>query len=200
MKRSANATNVAQQNVLLANYLNGQSGAIEEIIAQNRSKVYGYVLSKVQNNAVADDITQETFIKVVDSLNKGKYTDDGRFMSWVLRIAHNLIIDHFRLTKRRKEVGAEDQTMELLYAKGQDYAVSVEKEIIKDETQNQLHTLVNSLPKEQREVVEMRHFMDLSYKEIAEQTGVSINTALGRMRYALINLRREANTLGLELA
>ncbi len=200
MKRSANEANVAKQNVLLANYLRGESGAIEEIISTNRSKVYGYVLSKVQNTAAADDITQETFIKVVDSLKKGKYTDDGRFMSWVLRIAHNLVIDHFRLAKRRKEVGAEDQTMEVLYSKGQDFTTNAENEIIKSETENQLQSLVKSLPKEQREVVEMRHFMDLSYKEIAEQTGVSINTALGRMRYALINLRREASTLGMEFA
>ncbi|MFI3299301.1 MAG: sigma-70 family RNA polymerase sigma factor [Rikenellaceae bacterium] len=199
MKKNANRSSEQLSGVLLKEYLEGKSGAIEQIIELHRPAVFNYVQSKVRNGAVADDITQDTFIKVIDSIKRGKYSEDGKFLSWVLRISHNMVIDYYRAGKRRKEVGAEDRTMEILFSRGGEYATNAERDIILEETGSQLKQLVDTLPEEQREVVMMRHFMNLSFKEIADQTGVSINTALGRMRYALINLRKGVDVMGLEL-
>ncbi len=183
-------------------YLGGEKNAINQIIERHRARIFGYILGMVRNRTVADDIFQETIIKVVGSLDRGKYKDDGRLISWILRVAHNQVIDYFRSGKRRCEVKAADGNIEQMLGIsgfGGEVFNGAETEMIESQTSTQIQQLVETLPAEQREVVVMRHFMDLSFSEIAEQTGVSINTALGRMRYALINLRKNVDRLGLEL-
>ncbi|MFI3287852.1 MAG: sigma-70 family RNA polymerase sigma factor [Rikenellaceae bacterium] len=185
---------------LVQNYLSGDKSAVETLIQRHSARLYNYIAGMVADRSSADDIMQETFLKAVASIERGKYNDDGRFVSWLMRIAHNQVIDYFRVNKRRREVASEDSVMEIASVRSMGYDTGAEGKIIREQTAAQLQKLVDSLPKEQREVVVMRHFMNLSFKEIAEQTGVSINTALGRMRYALKNLRKEVDTLGLELA
>ena len=148
-----------------------------------------YIRMMVKNNEVADDIYQETFIKVVRFIDDGRYTDNGKFLSWVLRIAHNQVIDHFRQAKQQHNLSESDAGYDILNTKR--FAdTTVEDRMVSEQIENDLRKLVDNLPEEQKEVVMMRYFGDLSFKEIAEQTNVSINTALGRMRYALINLRK----------
>lgn len=185
---------------LVQNYLSGDKSAVETLIQRHSARLYNYIAGMVSDRSSADDIMQETFLKAVASIERGKYNDDGRFVSWLMRIAHNQVIDYFRVNKRRREVASEDSVMEIASVRSMGYDTGAEGKIIREQTAAQLQKLVDSLPQEQREVVVMRHFMNLSFKEIAEQTGVSINTALGRMRYALKNLRKEVDTLGLELA
>lgn len=184
---------------LVFNYLSGEKGAIDIILERHRLRTFNYIAAMVGDKSAADDILQETYLKAVKSIEKGKYTDDGKFISWLLRIAHNQVIDYFRVNKRRKEFASEDTTMDILSARSGEFDRGAEGKIIRDQTAKQIQQLVDTLPEEQREVVVMRHFMNLSFKEIADQTGVSINTALGRMRYALKNLRKGVDTLGLEL-
>ncbi len=174
---------------LIKAYYNGDDSAISELFAQYESKIYNYILLVTKNDIVADDIYQDLFIKVSQSLKKGKYVDNGKFMSWVLRIAHNQIIDHYRVLKQRKGISIEEQGSSI---EGDQVSpeISIEDKMIAEQVQIDVRRLVDSLPMEQREVVIMRHYLDMSFKDIAEQTGVSINTALGRMRYALINLRK----------
>lgn len=174
---------------LLKNYTSGQQTAIDTLIDRHRKRVYNYIFMMVKDPATTEDILQETFIKVVSTIEKGKYVDNGRFISWVLRIAHNIVIDYFRSSKNMKTVTSDDVGYDILATSGISTA-SIDEEIMSDQVADQVRKLVDHLPVEQREVVVLRHFMDLSFKEIAEQTGVSINTALGRMRYALINLRK----------
>lgn len=143
----------------------------------------------IRNHQLAEDLFQETFIKVIQSLRSGKYRDNGRFLSWVIRIAHNLIIDHFRKEKQMNAISNDESEVDLLNNKklAED---NIEDILVHNQIRNEVRALVNALPNDQREVVLLRHYGGLSFKEIAEQTGVSINTALGRMRYALINLRK----------
>jgi RNA polymerase sigma-70 factor (ECF subfamily) len=151
--------------------------------------VYTYILLTIKNQPLAEDLFQETFIKVIQSLRSGKYKDNGRFLSWVIRIAHNLIIDHFRKEKQMNSVSNDDSEVDLFNSR-KFSDKNVEEEIVSSQIQAELRGLINQLPSDQREVVLLRHYGELSFKEIAEQTNVSINTALGRMRYALINLRK----------
>lgn len=182
-------TEVRSDQVLLKAYVNGNKAVIETLIERHRGKVYNYILMMVKNSHLADDIFQETFIKVIASLDRGKYSETGKFISWVLRIAHNQIIDYFRSKKQVGQVTSDDVGFDLL--NNSKYSEpNVEDEIIKEQIEMDVRRLVDFLPLEQREVVILRHYMNLSFKEIAEQTEVSINTALGRMRYALINLRK----------
>lgn len=175
--------------MLLDSYLGGNSEAIEMLIERHRRKVYNYILMMVKNRSLADDIFQDTFIKVIQSIERGKYADNGKFVSWVLRIAHNQIIDHFRSLKSGVHVTSDDVGYDILnqskFSQG-----NFEDVLMQSQTALQVRGLVDLLPEEQREVVMLRHFVGMSFKEIAEQTNVSINTALGRMRYALINLRK----------
>ncbi len=174
---------------LVQAYIKGDPSAIETLITRHRSKVYTYILLTIKNQQLAEDLFQETFIKVIQSLRGGKYKDNGRFLSWVIRIAHNLIIDHFRKEKQMNSVSNDDTEVDLLNSK-KFSDKNIEEIIVSSQIKSELRTLINELPADQREVVLLRHYGELSFKEIADQTGVSINTALGRMRYALINLRK----------
>lgn len=174
---------------LVKAFLNGDESCIETLISRHRTKVYTYIFLTLKNHALAEDLFQETFIKVIQSLRRGKYRDNGRFLSWVIRIAHNLIIDHFRKEKQLNAVSNDDSEVDLLNSKklADD---NIEQIMVSEQIRRDLRKLIGELPADQREVVLLRHFGGLSFKEIADHTGVSINTALGRMRYALINLRK----------
>ena len=174
---------------LVQAYIKGDQSAIEILINRHRSKVYTYILLTIKNQPLAEDLFQETFIKVIQSLRGGKYRDNGRFLSWVIRIAHNLIIDHFRKEKQMNSVSNDDSEVDLFNSKKLSDS-NIEELIVNSQIRAEIRTLINELPDDQREVVLLRHYGELSFKEIAEQTDVSINTALGRMRYALINLRK----------
>ena len=170
----------------LNNYRSGDQSAISKLIERHKRRVRDYIYMMVKDNDVADDIFQETFIKVIRVIDEGRYTDNGKFLSWVLRIAHNQVIDHFRAQRQNKSVSeAEAGYGSLRFAEK-----TIEDELISSQIESDVRNLIELLPEEQREVVMMRYYSGMSFKEIAEQTGVSINTALGRMRYALINLRR----------
>ena len=180
---------VLSDQVLLKQYLAGNQQAISELIERHSRRVRDYIHMMVKDRDVADDIFQETFIKAVRVIDDGRYTDNGKFLSWILRIAHNQVIDHFRAQKQTRVVSEAEAGYDVLgtlrFAEK-----TVEDEMVGAQIESDVRALVELLPAEQREVVMMRYFGGSSFKEIAEQTGVSINTALGRMRYALINLRR----------
>lgn len=174
---------------LLRSFIEGDESAIASLIEGYRKKVYNYILMLVKDRQTADDLCQETFIKVIGSLRGGKYAENGKFISWVLRIAHNQVIDFFRGGRKPTHVTNEDAGYDVL--NNRELAdPTVEERMIRDQMEEDVRKLIDRLPVEQREVVVLRHYFDLSFKEIAQQTGVSINTALGRMRYALINLRK----------
>ena len=174
---------------LVQAYIKGDPSAIEILINRHRAKVYTYILLTIKNQPLAADLFQETFIKVIQSLRSGKYRDNGRFLSWVIRIAHNLIIDHFRKEKQMNSVSNDDSVVDLFNSKKLSDD-NIEELIVNSQIKAEIRSLINELPEDQREVVLLRHYGGLSFKEIADQTDVSINTALGRMRYALINLRK----------
>ena len=182
-------TQVLSDQVLLNRYLSGDCAAISQLIERHSRRVRDYIRMMVKDTDVADDILQETLIKVVKIIDEGRYADNGKFLSWLMRIAHNQVIDHFRAKSNVQHVSESSSGYNILgtmaYSSG-----SIEDEMVVEQTHEQLRQLVELLPDEQREVVMLRYYSDLSFKEIAEQTGVSINTALGRMRYALINLRK----------
>ncbi len=174
---------------LLNTYLAGNESAISVLIDRHRKRISDYIYMMVKSRDVADDIFQETFIKVIRFLGEGRYTESGRFLSWVLRIAHNQVIDHFRQQKMQNNVTETDAGYDILNCrKFSDH--TIEDRLVTEQIESDIRKLVDHLPEEQKEVVMMRYYSNLSFKEIAEQTNVSINTALGRMRYALINLRK----------
>ena len=181
--------NLLSDRVLLNNYLSGDRSAISELIERHSQRVRSYIAMMVKNDDIADDIFQETFIKAVKVIDEGRYTDSGKFLSWVLRIAHNRVLDHFRREKHNRTINEKEAGYDMFstikLSEG-----SVEDSMVMSEMQATIRSLVAALPAEQREVVEMRYYAKLSFQEIADETGVSINTALGRMRYALINLRK----------
>ena len=174
---------------LLNSYLSGDQSAISQLIERHSRRVREYIRMMVKDDDVADDIFQETFIKAVRVIDEGRYTDNGRFLSWILRIAHNQVIDYFRSRKQNKQVNEADAGYNVLgtlrFAEH-----TVEDDMVATQINSDVRRLVEMLPDEQREVVMLRYYSGLSFKDIAEQTDVSINTALGRMRYALINLRK----------
>jgi RNA polymerase sigma factor (sigma-70 family) len=181
--------NNLSDNELVVEFMSGGQQAIEVLIHRHRKRVFGYILLLVKNHTIAEDVFQDTFVKVIKSLHAGKYVENGRFVSWVMRIAHNLIIDHFRREKQLKTVSNDSSAVDIFNSpKFSD--TNVEDNIIYDQIMLEVRNLVDTLPDEQKEVVMLRHYAGLSFKEIAEQTNVSINTALGRMRYALINMRK----------
>ena len=180
---------VANDQELVQAYIKGDHSAIEVLINRHRSKVYTYILLTIKNQQLAEDLFQETFIKVIQSLRGGKYKDNGKFLSWVIRIAHNLVIDHFRKEKQMNSISNDDSEVDLFNSKKLSDD-NIEELIINSQIKSEIRSLINELPDDQREVVLLRHYGNLSFKEIADQTDVSINTALGRMRYALINLRK----------
>lgn len=174
---------------LIKQYLGGNQSSLEFLINRHKSKVFSYIVMVVKNRELAEDIFQDTFIKVIKSLHAGKYNEEGRFVSWVMRIAHNLVIDFYRKDKHLKTV-SDDETEVPLFNSSKFSDMNVEEEIVLDQVHENVKELVDLLPEEQKEVVKLRYYYDLSFKEIAEHTNVSINTALGRMRYAIINMRK----------
>ena len=174
---------------LLNRYSVGEEGAISEIIDRYKKRVFDYIRNMVKSEALADDIFQETFIKIVKSLSENRYVESGKLLSWMLRIAHNQVIDYFRKTKSEAKVSYDNCEVNVLNNKNL-VDSNVEDRIIEKQQHQTIRRLVERLSAEQKEVVILRHYHGLSFKEIAEKTGVSINTSLGRMRYALINLRK----------
>ncbi|SFC52260.1 RNA polymerase sigma-70 factor, ECF subfamily [Flexibacter flexilis DSM 6793] len=173
---------------LLNLYKNGNEEAFVQLVTRHKSRIYTTIYLIVKDRYIAEDLLQETFIKVVDVVKQNRYNEEGKFLPWVLRIAHNMAIDYFRKEKRYPSIVLEDGS-NLWDGIGFDED-SAEDLHIKRDTKNHLRQLINRLPEAQREVLILRHFVGMSFQEIAEETGVSINTALGRMRYALINLRK----------
>ena len=173
---------------LVALYLKGDSKSFEALIQKHKNKIYAFILSKIRNRDLAEDIFQDTFIKVINSLQKGKYNEEGKFLPWVMRIANNLVIDYFRKSKKMRTIAPTDDfdIFDIL----QDGEKNVEDNLVNNQIHKDLRKLIEHLPEDQKEVLKMRYYAELSFKEISESTGVSINTALGRMRYALINLRK----------
>ena len=174
---------------LIQQFLSGDKEGIEKLINRHKSKVYTYIVLVVKNQQLAEDIFQDTFIKVIRSLIDGKYKDNGRFVSWVIRIAHNLIIDHFRKEKQINTLSNDDYEADIFNSKKLSDQ-NIEDVLIKEQITSDIRKLIDELPEEQKQVILLRHYGGMSFKEIADQTDVSINTALGRMRYALINLRK----------
>jgi RNA polymerase sigma-70 factor, ECF subfamily len=174
--------------LLLKSYVAGDENALAALINRHQSKIYGFIYSKVSDRDVADDIFQDTFIKVIKTLKSNSYNEEGKFLPWVMRIAHNLIVDHFR---RNKKMPMFRETEEFsIFSIMTDNVPNIEDRIITEQVENDLQKLILELPDDQKEVLMMRIYQDLSFKEISDLTGVSINTALGRMRYALMNLRK----------
>ncbi len=176
-------------NELVQRFIQGDQESLEILIVRHKSRVYSYILLIVKNQDLAEDIFQDTFIKVIRSLKRGKYVENGKFVSWVLRIAHNLIIDHFRKEKLQGTISNDSSDVDIFNS--QKFSEeTIEDQMVYSQILSEVKHLVKELPEDQQQVIYMRHYMGLSFKEIAEQTEVSINTALGRMRYALINLRK----------
>lgn len=169
-------------------YLEGDQKAFEILLTRHKNKIYTSIYLFVKDHDLAEDIFQEVFIKIIDTLRKGKYNHEGKFLQWAMRISYNLCVDYFRRSKRRTKVSPSEtfDIFDVLEVKDD----NMETNMIKSQTYNKVRELVDLLPPEQREVVILRHYADMSFKEIASLTRVSINTALGRMRYALINIRK----------
>jgi RNA polymerase sigma-70 factor (ECF subfamily) len=174
---------------LIERFIKGEQSCFEQLINRHKNKVFAYISLYIRDKALAEDLFQDTFMKVIQSVKAGKYQDNGKFISWVMRIAHNLIIDHFRRIKQMNTISNDDYESDLFNSRK--FAEStIEDDIIRRQIQKDVRKMITLLPDDQREVVILRHYAGLSFKEIAEITDVSINTALGRMRYALINMRK----------
>jgi len=182
------ATEISDK-VLINDYLQGNQASLEKLIQRHKNRVYAYILMVVKDKQLADDIFQDTFIKVINTIRAGSYKEEGKFIQWVMRIAHNLIIDHFRKSKRIPVIDNDNSDFDI-FDTVRITDDSVEDRMVIEQIHKDVRELIEYLPPEQKEVLMMRHYADMSFKDIAEQTDVSINTALGRMRYALINLRK----------
>jgi len=178
--------------ILVSKYMVGEEKPLEILIKRHKQRIYSLIYSKVLDREVTEDIFQDTFIKVINTLKKGNYSETGKFLPWVLRIAHNLCIDYFRKNNRLPLFKNSDDFD--IFSVIADSKLNIESSIIKEQIYDDTIKLLDSLPKEQREVLEMRFYKQMSFKEIAENKDISINTALGRMRYALINIRKVINT------
>ena len=191
--------NMLTDDVLVSLYLQGNNQAFDELLNRHKEKLYSYIFFIVRSRDVADDIFQETFVKAIVTLQQGRYTSDGKFYAWLTRIAHNLVIDQFRQERNENVISNDESEIDLFnnsaYSEGTIEARMVNSQVLKD-----VRRLVNSLPDNQREVIYMRYYQSLSFKDIAAITGVSINTALGRVRYAVMNLRRMAEEKNISLA
>ena len=174
--------------LLVKNYIAGDENALSILINRHQSKIYGFIYSKLSDRDISDDIFQDTFIKVIKTLKSNSYNEEGKFLPWVMRIAHNLVVDHFRKAKKMPLQRETDEYSVFNFMT--DNGLNIEGQMISDQVASDLTKLLDELPEDQKEVLVMRMYQDLSFKEIAELTGVSINTALGRMRYALLNLRK----------
>jgi len=181
--------NTISDKELISKYLDGNQISLEHLIHRHKNRVFAYILMVVKDKQLADDIFQDTFIKVINTLRAGSYKEEGKFIQWVMRIAHNLIIDHFRKSKRIPVIDNKNEDFDI-FDTIRLLDDSVEDRMITEQIHADLRKLIELLPAEQKEVLMLRHYSEMSFKDIAEQTEVSINTALGRMRYALINLRK----------
>ncbi len=181
---------VMDDSELVRSYLSGKEAALAYLIKKHQQKIFSYIIVRVQNEDIANDVFQDTFVKIIKTLRQGKYNEEGKFINWTMRIAHNLIMDHFRQKKRMPTISPKDEFDIFDVLKAEE--LNVEELTIKKQIENDLVRLIEELPEDQRHVLKLRHYSKLSFKEISEETGVSINTALGRMRYALINLRKLA--------
>ncbi len=185
---------------LVKKFISGDSRCIDLLIERHHQRIYSFIFLMVRQRDLAEDIFQDVFVKVIHSLKGGKYAENGRFTSWVMRIAHNLIIDHFRKQKNQQMVSNDQHSFDLFNnARYSDQ--TIEDQMVHDQLLSEVAALVEMLPESQKEVIRLRHYFGLSFKEIAEETNVSINTALGRMRYALINMRKmmEENNMSLTI-
>ncbi len=182
-------TQVLNDYELVQEFMNGNNNAIDTLIDRHKNRVFTYIVIAVKDKQLAEDIFQDTFIKVIKSLKAGNYKEEGRFLSWVLRIAHNLVIDHFRHAQNFKTIAPVDHEHDI-FNRLELADKTIEDHIVYDQITSDVKKLIEFLPAEQKEVLVMRLYEGLSFKEIADQTKVSINTALGRMRYALINMRK----------
>jgi RNA polymerase sigma factor (sigma-70 family) len=172
---------------LVKKYINGDNTSFEILLNRHKNRVFAFIMSKIKNKDLSEDIFQDTYVKVVNSLQKGKYNEEGKFLPWVMRIAHNLVIDHFRKQKKMQMIRSSNDFD--IFDVIKDNKINADEKMIKDQIFGDLNLLIDKLPSEQREVLKMRYYEELSFKKIAEYFDISINTALGRMRYALINLR-----------
>ena len=174
--------------VLIREYASGNEWALAQLIERHKSRIYSFIISKVKDRDLADDIFQETFIKVINTIRKENYNEEGKFLPWVMRISHNLVIDHFR--RQNKVQFQREQKESSIFNKIIDDQMNIETQLVTEQIEDDLQSLILRLPADQQEIVRLRMYDDLSFKEISEQSGISINTALGRMRYAIINLRK----------
>jgi len=179
---------VISDSTLVKDYIDGCEKSLEILILRHKQRIFSFIRSKVLNKEIAEDIFQDAFIKVINTLKRGAYNEEGKFLPWVMRISHNLIIDHFRRNKRMPRFNNKDEFD--IFSVISDDVLNVEKQLIKNQVLEDVKGLIYELPDDQKEVLVMRMYKDMSFKEIAENTDVSINTSLGRMRYALINLRK----------
>ena len=172
---------------LVSKYVKGDNYSFETLLSRHKNRVFAFIMSKIKNKDISDDIFQDTYVKVVNSLQKGKYNEEGKFLPWVMRIAHNLVIDHFRKQKKMQMIRSNNDFD--IFDVIKDSKINADEKLIKDQIFNDLNLLIDKLPNDQKKVLKMRYYEELSFKKIAEHFDISINTALGRMRYALINLR-----------
>ncbi len=172
---------------LVKKYIDGDNLSFETLLNRHKNRVFAFIMSKIKNKDISEDIFQDTYVKVVNSLQKGKYNEEGKFLPWVMRIAHNLVIDHFRKRKKMHMIRSNNDFD--IFDVIKDNSINVDDKLIRDQIFTDLRSLIDLLPIDQKEVLRMRYFEELSFKKIAEYFDISINTALGRMRYALINLR-----------
>ena len=184
---------------LVSQYLEGDSQSFEVLIKRHKNKLYGFIISKIRDKDLAEDIFQETFIKVINSLKKGMYNEEGKFLPWVMLIANNLIIDHFRRSKKMRIISQANNfdIFDIIH----DNEKNIEDNLVNHQINKDLKKIIEYLPQDQKEVLKLRYYAGLSFKEISDNTGVSINTSLGRMRYALINLRKiiDSNQVDLQI-
>ena len=178
---------IISDSELVSSYIKGDEKSLEILIKRHKQRIYSFIYSKVLDRDLTEDVFQDTFIKVVRTLKLGNYNEQGKFVSWVMRIAHNLVIDHFRKNKRIPKF--ENSYDFDIFSVLSDSSLDAEKSMIKSQILNDVKKLIEYLPNDQKEVLKYRFYNDMSFKEISDKTGVSINTSLGRMRYALINLR-----------
>ena len=182
------ANEILSDAALVTQYASGNEWALAQLIERHKSRIYSFIFSKVKDRDLSDDIFQDTFIKVINTIKKQNYNEEGKFLPWVMRISHNLIIDHFR--KQSKVKMQRDQEEYSIFSKMLDAEMNVEIKMIAGQIEDDLHTLIQKLPTDQQEIIRLRLYDDLTFKEIAELNQISINTALGRMRYAIVNLRK----------
>ena len=183
---------------LVVLYVKGENQAFDVLVERYKDRVYSYIYHSVKNEDLADDIFQDTFVKAITTINQGRYTENGKFLPWIFRIAHNLIIDSFRQEKSENTQSCDVEDVDILNRKDLSES-TIEEQIVTEQIYQAVKHLVHALPKSQRDVLTMRYYKNMSFKEIAESTNVSINTALGRMRYAILNMRRIAEEKNITL-